>query len=238
MVRLRENRMRDSTRRKPGYWHHAVAALLTLALLGCSPSTEEVASNVKHSVEANFETNTQYRDYKLSVQSVTLVHEKDGRYQGMVTVVFEGEDHKLPISVLTDHTNTIWEIKPEAFAFIAQHELKKIEQEYQSLLPKADREAPTQPAPAQPSTGAWAVQVASLSDKSIAKKLVSELQRGGYEAYLTSTPNMNRVFVGPYDDRYQADITKDQLYRQQRLDGFVVRYKPEHVGAELLIPKK
>lgn len=128
MVRLRENGMRDSTRRKPGYWHHAVAALLTLALLGCSPSTEEVAANVKRSVEANFETNTQYQDFKLSVQSVTLVHEKDGRYQGMVTVVFEGEEHKLPISVLTDHTNTIWEIKPEAFAFIAQHELKKLQE--------------------------------------------------------------------------------------------------------------
>lgn len=235
MVRLRENGMRDSTRRKPGYWHHAVAALLTLALLGCSPSTEEVAANVKRSVEANFETNTQYQDFKLSVQSVTLVHEKDGRYQGMVTVVFEGEEHKLPISVLTDHTNTIWEIKPEAFAFIAQHELKKL-QELFNPASEERKEAP-QPKPIQHDKAKWAVQVASLSDKTTADKLVSELQRVGYDAYLTSTPKMNRVFVGPYEDRQQAKLIEDQLRSWQQISGFVVRYKPDLTGAELLIPK-
>ena len=38
---------------------------------------------------------------------------------------------------------------------------------------------------------------------------------------------MNRVFVGPLVERAEADRLRDQLQRQQKLNGFVVRFKPE-----------
>ncbi len=38
---------------------------------------------------------------------------------------------------------------------------------------------------------------------------------------------MNRVFVGPVIERAEADRLRDQLTRQQKLNGFVVRFQPE-----------
>jgi len=35
------------------------------------------------------------------------------------------------------------------------------------------------------------------------------------------------VFVGPLIERDEANKLRDQLHRQQKLDGFVVRFKPE-----------
>ncbi|MBS7690072.1 SPOR domain-containing protein [Pseudomonas lalucatii] len=38
---------------------------------------------------------------------------------------------------------------------------------------------------------------------------------------------MNRVFVGPLIERAEADRLRDQLKRQHKLNGFVVRFQPE-----------
>ena len=100
--------------------------------------------------------------------------------------------------------------------------------------------APTTPAPApQPAPTAeprldannlpvsWAVQLASLSSRENAEKLQQTLRAQGYNAYIRSVDGMNRVFVGPLLERNEANRLRDQLQRQQKLDGFVVRFRPE-----------
>jgi len=73
----------------------------------------------------------------------------------------------------------------------------------------------------------WSVQLASLSSRENADKLQKTLRSQGYNAYIRTADGMNRVFVGPLVERAEANRLRDQLQRQQKLNGFVVRFKPE-----------
>jgi DedD protein len=73
----------------------------------------------------------------------------------------------------------------------------------------------------------WSVQLASLSSRDNAEKLQKTLRSQGYNAYVRTAEGMNRVFVGPLVERNEADRLRDQLQRQHKLNGFVVRFKPE-----------
>lgn len=74
---------------------------------------------------------------------------------------------------------------------------------------------------------AWSVQLASLSNRARAEELQKTLRSQGYNAYIRSFDGMNRVFVGPVIQRAEADRLRDQLSKQQKLNGFVVRFQPE-----------
>jgi DedD protein len=97
--------------------------------------------------------------------------------------------------------------------------------------------APT-PAPAAPAADTnrvdanglsitWAVQVASLSNRANADNLQKTLRTQGYNAYIRTSDGVNRVFVGPLIERAEADRLRDQLDKQQKLKGIVVRFVPE-----------
>ena len=71
------------------------------------------------------------------------------------------------------------------------------------------------------------MQLASLSSRENSEKLQKTLRSQGYNAYIRTADGMNRVFVGPLVERAEANRLRDQLQRQHKLDGFVVRFKPE-----------
>jgi len=73
----------------------------------------------------------------------------------------------------------------------------------------------------------WAVQVASLSNRANADNLQKTLRTQGYNAYIRTSDGVNRVFVGPLIERAEADRLRDQLDKQQKLKGIVVRFQPE-----------
>jgi DedD protein len=73
----------------------------------------------------------------------------------------------------------------------------------------------------------WSIQLASLSSRAGADSLQKSLRTAGYNAYVRNVEGMNRVFVGPVIERAEADRLRDQLTRQQKLNGFVVRFQPE-----------
>ncbi len=73
----------------------------------------------------------------------------------------------------------------------------------------------------------WSIQLASLSNRASAESLQKTLRSQGYNAYIRSAEGMNRVFVGPLIERAEADRLRDQLTKQQKLKGFVVRFQPE-----------
>ncbi|AYC33526.1 SPOR domain-containing protein [Pseudomonas cavernae] len=74
----------------------------------------------------------------------------------------------------------------------------------------------------------WSIQLASLSSRASAESLQKTLRSQGYNAYIRSVDGMNRVFVGPLIERAEADRLRDQLNRQQKLNGFIVRFQPEN----------
>jgi DedD protein len=73
----------------------------------------------------------------------------------------------------------------------------------------------------------WSIQLASLSSRASAENLQKSLRTQGYNAYIRSVEGMNRVFVGPLIERAEANRLRDQLSRQQKLNGFIVRFQPE-----------
>jgi len=73
----------------------------------------------------------------------------------------------------------------------------------------------------------WSVQLASLSSRAGAENLQKTLRSQGYNAYIRTAGGLNRVFVGPLIERAEADKLRETLNRQQKLNGFVVRFQPE-----------
>ncbi|MBX8494860.1 SPOR domain-containing protein [Pseudomonas cichorii] len=99
--------------------------------------------------------------------------------------------------------------------------------------------APAAPAPATTAKAApsgvdanglsvsWSVQLASMSNRANADNLQKTLRAQGYNAYIRTADGVNRVFVGPLIERAEADRLRDQLDKQQKLKGIVVRFQPE-----------
>src|SRR5210317_1879878 len=82
----------------------------------------------------------------------------------------------------------------------------------------AEKVAP-QPAPAQAAstTGMWAVQLGSFSNKENAEKLAADLRKQGYAAFLsqlaTDKGTLHRVRIGPQKDREAAEATAARLLK-------------------------
>jgi DedD protein len=109
-----------------------------------------------------------------------------------------------------------------------------------SAAKPAPAPAPAAPAPApapKPVTPAgvdanglsvsWSVQLASMSNRANADNLQKTLRAQGYNAYIRTAGGVNRVFVGPLIERAEADRLRDQINKQQKLKGIVVRFQPE-----------
>jgi DedD protein len=85
--------------------------------------------------------------------------------------------------------------------------------------PVARREEPA-PAPTQPvssTTGMWAVQLGSFSNKANAEKLAADLRKQGYAAFLsqldTDSGTLHRVRIGPQKDRDAAEAMAARLLK-------------------------
>lgn len=73
------------------------------------------------------------------------------------------------------------------------------------------------PTPTASSTGMWAVQLGSFSNKENAEKLAADLRKQGYAAFLsqltTSSGQLHRVRIGPQKDRESAEAMAARLLK-------------------------
>jgi len=71
--------------------------------------------------------------------------------------------------------------------------------------------------PAASTTGMWAVQLGSFSNKENAEKLAADLRKQGYAAFLsqveTSSGRLQRVRIGPQKDRESAEAMAARLLK-------------------------
>ena len=74
-----------------------------------------------------------------------------------------------------------------------------------------------EPAPAASTTGMWAVQLGSFSNKANAEKLAADLRKQGYAAFLsqldTDGGTLHRVRIGPQKDRDAAEAMAARLLK-------------------------
>ena len=94
---------------------------------------------------------------------------------------------------------------------LAQQEIAREEQD-PAPQPRAE---PTKPAAS--TTGMWAVQLGSFSNKENAEKLAADLRKQGYAAFLsqlqTSSGQLHRVRIGPQKDRASAEEMAARLLK-------------------------
>ena len=71
--------------------------------------------------------------------------------------------------------------------------------------------------PAASTTGMWAVQLGSFSNKENAEKLAADLRKQGYAAFLsqlqTGSGQLHRVRIGPQKDRASAEAMAARLLK-------------------------
>ena len=84
--------------------------------------------------------------------------------------------------------------------------------------PEREVKAPDpEPAPATSTTGMWAVQLGSFSNKENAEKLAADLRKQGYAAFLsqlaTGSGQLHRVRIGPQKDRESAEAMAGRLLK-------------------------
>ncbi len=83
--------------------------------------------------------------------------------------------------------------------------------------PPATRDNPADATSREPqsSTGMWAVQLGSFSNKQNAEKLAADLRGNGYAAFIsrssTNTGSWHRVRIGPQKDRENAETVARKL---------------------------
>lgn len=146
------------------------------------------------------------------------------------------EDEVPPVEPVESPEVATAPIQPPADAVAPVKPVQPPAQPITALPKPATAQPSTAPAPVAPETKrldannlpvSWSIQLASLSSRPGAEELQKKLRSQGYNAYIRNAEGMNRVFVGPLIERAEADRLRDQLNRQHKLKGFVVRFQPE-----------
>jgi hypothetical protein len=104
-----------------------VVAIPAILLVQCGLSTKQIAETVKTSMQQKFDSDTQFKQWHLRVTKVQVVKQGGNQYQGMATVIHEGQSHDVPIEITADGSNVMWQTQPGAFMFVAQKELQKLQ---------------------------------------------------------------------------------------------------------------
>lgn len=123
-----------------------------------------------------------------------------------------------------------WSEQPEHELW-AERDAVEREPEAEPVQEVPDAELPDRPAlAANGLPEAWTVQLATFADEDNAKALNQKLLKAGYHAYLresrTPTRTLYRVLVGPELVAKDAGNVRDQLKKEFKLEGIVVRFKP------------
>ena len=110
--------------------------LLALSLSGCGLSQDEIARNVKSSMQQTLNESPNFKDYGLRVKDVQVAKKGGNSYKGMATVIYKESAHNVSIDIVVDGRSVIWEAPPGAFLFIAQAELENLQTDLQMELDK------------------------------------------------------------------------------------------------------
>lgn len=128
--------------------------------------------------------------------------------QNIKTVVLDRErTEPMPVSQETTRPEPVVQQPPPAAENAPAQEDKK--------PPPKPPETSTQPATS--TSGMWAVQMGSFSNKGNAEKLAADLRKQGYAAFLsqlkTSSGQLHRVRIGPQKDRDSAEAMAARLLK-------------------------
>ncbi len=151
-------------------------------------------------------------DGEVVTERVLLPGQEDQKTQ---TVVLD-RDRDDPVPVASSPEPARQEPAPEEPQPVVVQEQPEPETTTPRPAPEPVRE-PVREEPAGSTTGMWAVQLGSFSDKDNAEKLAADLRKQGYAAFLsevaTDSGQLHRVRIGPQKDRESAEAMASRLLR-------------------------
>lgn len=82
---------------------------------------------------------------------------------------------------------------------------------------------PAAPALQKPQAHGYYIQLATFREHTLAERLVAKLAHTGLHTQVIEKKGMYAVWAGPWATREQADTSKQTIYKQTGLKGFVTR---------------
>lgn len=105
--------------------------IIAVMIYGCGMSTQDIGETVKTSMQETFNTDSSFQKYNLKVNSIQVLKKGDGTYKGVASIIYKGSPHNVIVEILVDGNNVMWETSPGSFMFIAQEELRKLQNLFQ-----------------------------------------------------------------------------------------------------------
>jgi len=96
-------------------------------LVSCGFSKEEISNKVKTSMQEKFDTDEQFKYYKLQIQNVTVIKQSNSIYKGLVKLNYESSTYEIPVDITVDESNVMWQTEPNVFNFILQNKLQLLQ---------------------------------------------------------------------------------------------------------------
>jgi len=82
-------------------------AFCSLIVLGCGVSTEDLAKQVRASIEETWKE----QGVKIKIDDLTLIKKSKTEYKGILNVSAYGEKQTLTVNVTVDGKNLMWQIE-------------------------------------------------------------------------------------------------------------------------------
>lgn len=105
----------------------ALGVLAAALLIGCGQSTDQIGETVKTTMQQKFDSDAQFKKWHLSVTRVQVLKQGENRYQGIATVVYEGESHDVLVEITADGSDVMWHAPSGSFMFVALKEFQKLD---------------------------------------------------------------------------------------------------------------
>lgn len=88
----------------------------TVILAGCGPSSKQVASSAKASLQEYLDSSQDLKSLHLTVTDVTAIKVGENTYDGLASIRSPRGEHDVSLKITADGQNTIWSAEPGAFA--------------------------------------------------------------------------------------------------------------------------
>ena len=88
--------------------------------ISCSPSTSEIAQNVKISFQETLDEDPDFSEYDLKVKNVDVMHESGNSYRGFAYVIYKNKKHNVRLDILADGEDVMWEAPEGSFLFLEE----------------------------------------------------------------------------------------------------------------------
>jgi len=107
---------------------------ISTILYGCSRSIDEISSFVKNNMQEKFNSDSNFKKYNLQVKKVTVMKIEGNKYKGIADVNFKENSYDVPIEIISDNKQMMWEAQAGAFAFIAQKEFQELQKDFDNQM--------------------------------------------------------------------------------------------------------